>query len=110
MLNTRANPQEVAWLLLTLPASAGLNPVLYLRTASRLESIAGNEYAYKLYHRVYEINPQSPDSEVALLRMARMMENVYQNPAQARQIYAELLRLFPYGQNAVDVRRILQVR
>ena len=110
MLNTQANPQELAWVLLTLPKGSEVNMVLYLRTASRLEAIAGNDFAYKLYHRVYETNPQSPDSEMALFRMARMMENVYGNRAQARQIYQELLRLFPYGQAAVDARRVLQVQ
>jgi membrane associated rhomboid family serine protease len=108
-LMERADPVRLGWVLLTIPAgNGGVPPMYYLRVASRLEAMASNDYAARLYRRVYDLFPTAPDTETALFRLAKMTETIYQNRQQAYAIYHEMLRLFPNGQMALEVRRTLQ--
>jgi membrane associated rhomboid family serine protease len=110
-LMEQADPDRLAWVLLSIPASqGGVPPIHYIRLASKMESTGAYQYAAQLYRRVYELFPSAPDTETALYRLARLTERTFNNPQQARALYAEMLRLFPNGQMALDVRRHLQVQ
>src|SRR5579884_3833441 len=105
----RADLNRLAQILLQLPVTVGgMPPVFYLRLASRLEQIASNELACQIYRRVYDLYPTAPDTEMALFRLGQLMERVYANHPYAHAIYAEMLRLFPNGQMALQARRALQ--
>ncbi len=107
----KADPGRLALVVLHIPpATGGLPLVFYLRLASRLEAITSNDYAARLYRRVYELAPTAPDSETALFRLAQLMERAFQNKAYAQATYAEMLRLFPNGEMALQARRALQQR
>jgi membrane associated rhomboid family serine protease len=109
-LMLQADPNRLARVLLSIPVSlGGVPPVNYMRLASKMESSGAYQYAAQLYRRVYDLFPQAPDTETALYRLARLTEKTFNNPQQAKAIYAEMLRLFPNGQMALDVRRQLQV-
>jgi membrane associated rhomboid family serine protease len=109
-LMEKGDIQRLAWILLALPISAGgVPPVYYLRIASRLEAQYSNDYAARLYRRVYDLYPNAADTETALYRLANLTENVFQNRQQAYAIYQEMLRLFPHGQMALEIRRKLQI-
>ena len=104
-------PERLAWILLSIPHfNGGVHPLYYLRLASVLESKYSNDYAARLYRRVYDINPSQPDSEAALYRLARLTETAFGNQQQAYGIYMEMLRLFPNGAMALEVRTRFQIR
>jgi membrane associated rhomboid family serine protease len=110
-LMEKADVQRLAWVLLTIhPTYGGVHPLYYLRLASRLEAQYSNDYASRLYHRVYELNPNAPDAESALFRLARLNETAFSNRQQAYNIYCEMLRRFPNGSMALEVRQTLKTR
>jgi tetratricopeptide (TPR) repeat protein len=105
-LMEQADPERLAWIVLSLhPSYGSLPPVYYLRLASRLESRASNDYACRLYQRVYELNPSGPETETALYRWGSLMQRAFNNPQQAQSIFNELFRLFPHGEMAEYARR-----
>lgn len=109
ILITQADPNRVAYLLLSLrPEIGGLAPVYYLRVGGRLETMGSHDYAAQVYHREYTLYPQSPETEMALFRLAQLMERALRNPQYACTSYSEVLRLFPNGQMAMQARQELQ--
>ena len=95
-------------MVLRVPFTAGgLHPIFYLRLGSLLERRYSNDLATQIYRRVYDLSPNSPDTEMALYRMAQILENAYHNHAQALAIYQEMLRLFPAGQMSQAIREAL---
>jgi membrane associated rhomboid family serine protease len=108
-LFAQADPNRLAAVLLSIPPSAGSLPlVYYLRLGSRLESIISNSMAIQIYRRIYDLAPAAPDTEMALYRSAQIMLNIFNNRQHAAAAYQELLRLFPYGQMALQARHALQ--
>ena len=91
--------ERLAYVLLRIPLqSGGMHPVFYLRLGSLLERRYSNDLASQVYRRVYDLSPTAPDTEMALYRLAHIMETAYGNRQQALAIYQEMLRLFPAGQ------------
>jgi tetratricopeptide (TPR) repeat protein len=108
-LFAQADPNRLAAVLLSLPPSAGALPlVYYLRLGSRLEAIVSNSMAIQVYRRIYDLAPTAPDTEMALYRSAQIMLTAFNNRQHAIAAYHEILRLFPYGQMALQVRQDLQ--
>ena len=108
-LFARADPNRLAVALLAMPPSAGPLPlVYYLRLGSRLETVISNSLAIQIYRRIYDLAPTAPDTEMALYRSAQIMLNIFNNRQHAAAAYQELLRLFPYGQMALQARHALQ--
>lgn len=108
-LATQADPERFARILIQIPITAGgIAAVYYLRVGSRLEAIYSNDLAAQIYRRVYDLAPTAPDTEIALFRLAQILERAFQNRAQAQAIYHEMLRLFPRGQMAFQARQALQ--
>ena len=64
--------------------------------------------AVRLYQRVCEVFPPGPDTEMAFLRVGRLMETVYGDPVQARFCYAQMLEQFPQGIMAAEAERGLR--
>ncbi len=110
LLMDQAEPIALAQTLLplSLPIVRQLSPVFFLRLGSRLERAAAYDLAVRIYQRLCEVFPASPDTEIAYLRVARLMENVYSDPAQARYCYAQMLSLFPLGSMRMEAECGLQ--
>lgn len=109
LLVDRADPYQLAELVLCIPVSTGGLPnVFYLRLASRLEALRAYDTAAQLYRRACDLAPQEPDSEIALYRLGQLTQNALGNVAHARAIYQEMLRLFPNGRLVLEARRALQ--
>jgi len=97
-------------LVLALPDHAtGLPPALLLALGSRY-AIDGNDgFAARLFRRAFEQDPGGKDAEMALLRLARATEKTDdKEPGRAAGIYAEMLRRFPDGPQAVNAKQALQ--
>lgn len=94
-------------LRLTPETARALPTVFFLRLGSKLEQAGANEQAIRVYYRLGELSPQSPDFEVALFRLGRMAEQVYQDNDQARYFYGEMQRLFPAGPMLLEAQRAL---
>jgi membrane associated rhomboid family serine protease len=105
-----ADPQSLAAVILqvTVQASAQLPAVFLLRLASRLERVSCNDFAAQIYRRIYDTDPNSAETEAALYRLALLMERSFSNPGYARQTYAEMLRLFPNGELALEAGAALR--
>lgn len=110
LLMDQADPVGLAGVLLPLsPASARqVSPAFFLRLGSRLEKAAATEIAVRIYHRLCEIFPPGPDTEMAYLRVGRLMETVYGDFPQARFCYEQMLTLFPQGIMAAEAERGLR--
>lgn len=109
VLGDQADPVELANILLrlSLPVAKGIPMIFYLRLGSRLERIAANEQAIRLYYLMGEIDPQSTDYEAALLRLAHIAQQAYQDQEMAKGFYQELMQRFPNGQMAGEAHRAL---
>lgn len=81
--------------------------IFMLRLGSNLEQIRDFEMAVRMYRRIWEVDPQQADTEVALSRLGRLMEQVYRNSEHARFYYSEQLRHHPAGRLAEDAKRSL---
>ncbi len=99
LLIEQAEPGVLAGMVahLSLPTSQQIPPMLFLRLGSQLERVGEYDGAVRLYYRMCEVFPTSPDTEMAYLRVARIMEQTYGDRAQARFCYAKMLELFPKG-------------
>jgi membrane associated rhomboid family serine protease len=108
-LFVQADPNRLAVVLLSLSPSAGSLPlVYYLRLGSRLEAIVSNSMAIQVYRRVYDLAPTARETEMALYRSAQIMLSAFNDRQHAIAAYNEILRLFPYGDMATQVRQALQ--
>lgn len=109
LLIEQADPEELGRFVLALPDHASTLPApFYLRLGGRLESVGSYELAARTYRRIYEMNPNAPDTEMALLRLGRLTEQTAGDKAQAASIYTEMLRLFPNGPLAMQARDALR--
>lgn len=99
----------LASLVMQLPDTAmrSLPPAFFLRLGSQLERLFANDVATRVYYRILEAAPQALEAEAAWFRLGRLADKVYQDPAQARYFYGEMLRLFPAGPLALDGQRAL---
>lgn len=108
-LFSQSDPNRLGAILLALPAgTAGLPLAYYLRLGSRLEAISSNSLAVQIYRRIYDIAPMTQDNEMALYRTAHLMRTAFNNRAHAQAAYQEMLRLFPYGEMALQAKQALQ--
>ena len=82
--------------------------MFYLRLGSKAEAAGDYQIATLLYRRVYEAHPSAPDTEMALLRGARLSERMNADPKVAAPLYAEMLRLFPHGPQSDEARNALR--
>lgn len=110
-LMEQAEPNQLTHILmrLSLDTARKIPMVFFLRLGSKLERTGSPDSAYHIYRRIGEISPQSPDAEVALYRVGRMLETVYQNRAQAVACYTQMLQLYPNGQMRMEAQRSLQL-
>ena len=98
-----------ARIVLFLPPAAAAPPlVCYQRSGAQLESIAQYQTASQMYYQIYRINPQGPENEMALYRTGQMASRIFNNAGNAQAAYTELLRLFPYGQMAIQTKQALK--
>jgi hypothetical protein len=109
ILIEQGNAPQLAEIVVRLPPDLAqrIPTVFLLRLGSRLERVHANEPAVQMYYMIKDLAPNSPDCEVALYRMGRLAENVYQAPEQARDFYQELLKRFPSGTMALEAQRSL---
>jgi membrane associated rhomboid family serine protease len=105
-----ADPQDLAEAILNVPpsASARLPAVFLLRLASRLERVHCNDFAARVYRRIYDTDPRGAETEAALFRLARLMERAFNNAEYAKLTYAEALRLFPNGEFVTEASASLR--
>ncbi len=110
VLMERADPEPLAHLLLPLsqPSACQVPTVFFLRLGTRLERAMSYETAVRLYRRLCEVHPGSPDVESAYLRVGRIMEQFYGDKVQARFCYGELLKQFPQGPLNLEARQGLR--
>lgn len=110
LLMDQADPKQLAGVLLPLsPASTRqVSPIFFLRLGSRLEIAGASDTAVRIYQRVCDVFPPSPDTEMAYLRVGRLMETVYGDMAQARFCYQKMLEQFPAGLMAGEAERGLR--
>ena len=107
-LIVQADPNRLAAVVLAIPPSVGSMPLpYYLRLGSRLEAVVSNSMALQVYRRIYDLAPTARDSEMALFRTGHVMLTAFNDRANAAAAYREILRLFPYGDMALQVRRAL---
>jgi membrane associated rhomboid family serine protease len=105
----KAEPIALAEALLFVPVSMGGIPtLLYLRLASRLEAVGALDNAAQVYRRACDLAPGTPDTEVAMFRLAQLLHRRFRNVAQAKALYDEILRQFPNGKMALETRLALQ--
>lgn len=104
-----ADKQRLAGIILRMQIDyVRLVPTVFLlRLGSNLEAIRDYEMAVRIYRRMWEMDPTQPDTEIALSRLGRLMEQVYRNSEHARYYYSEQLRHHPSGRLAEDARRSL---
>ena len=109
LLGDQADPVELANVLLrlSLPTAKGIPMIFYLHLGSRLERIASNELAVRVYYLIGEINPQSTDYEAALVRLAHLAQQAYGDQEMAKGFYQEIMERFPNGQMAGEAHRAL---
>jgi len=101
------DPHRLASIVLRLDIDAArtLPTIAMLRLGSILEQAGNYDYAVRIYRRLVEMNARCADAEVALHRMGRIYDRVFRDSANARFVYSELLRLFPNGELAEEIRR-----
>ena len=104
-----ADKQRLAGIILRmqLDFARQIPSVFLLRLGSNLEHINDYEMSVRIYRRMWEIDPSQADTEVALSRLGRLMEQIYRNTEHARFYYSEQLRYHPSGRLAEDARRSL---
>ena len=105
----KGDPHRLASIVLRLHLDyvRHLPSVVILRLGRNLELANSSDYAVRVYRRVYEMAPQSPDAEMALYRIGKLCENVLFDRPQADYFYGELVRLFPSGTLADEARKSL---
>lgn len=85
-----------------------LTSITLLRVGSNLEHLNNYDMAVRIYRRVFEVFPNSQESQIALMRLARIMEKYYNDRGQAHYYYSELIRAYPSSQFAEEARRSLK--
>jgi len=105
----RGDPLATAQLMLWLPDTVGTMPSsLLLRLGSRLESEGEYVMAANVLRHIHRHAPTGPDTEMALLRLARLTEQTEPDRSRAAAVYAEMLRLFPNGAQSTEARSALR--
>jgi len=106
-----ADQFRLASIVLRLPAEHArqIPPQALLQVASNLEHLQRYDYAARVYRRLYEVNPNAPETELALNRAAHIAQAVLMDPNMARHLYGEQMRLFTAGYYAADARQQLAV-
>lgn len=96
LLLAQPDLDAVGRLALTLSAETGsvASPTL-MRIAGRLESRGEYAFAEQLYRRVLQQDSDGPDTELALIRLARLMEQTEADKGRAAAVYAELVKRYP---------------
>jgi membrane associated rhomboid family serine protease len=109
LLMERADPTALATQLTRLsPSGACQMPSVYfLRLGSRLEDAGDKTPALRVYQRLVETFPTSPDAEMAWLRSGRLQENFFSARDQAAACYGQQLHRFPQGPMAAEAQRAL---
>ena len=103
MLVEHGDPAELAKYLLYLPPNESVLPgLVYIRVGTRLEQENETELAYRVYRRLYELDPASRDAETALFRLGRLLETAYSNPRAALETYSAMMNQFPTGSLAIE--------
>lgn len=109
ILIERGDATVLVPIILTLPPTAGTLPLPFLlKLGSRLETDGSFDLAEKLYRHACAQEPKTADTEMALLRLARLLEKTSPDRGQIASVYAEILRLFPNGTQAIHARAALQ--
>jgi membrane associated rhomboid family serine protease len=110
LLMEQADPRQLSSILVPLSAPIALQvtPMFYLRLGSRLEKAGESTEAVRLYHRLCEVFPPCPDMEIAYLRVARLMEQIFSDKNQAQFCYRKMTELFPQGAMIAEAQRGLQ--
>jgi membrane associated rhomboid family serine protease len=105
LLIKEADPAVLASVALQIPVSVGTLPAsLYLLMGSRSEGAGAFDLAARLYRLVYEIAPNGPDSEMALLRFGHVAERQASDIGQAIAAYEQMIEQFPHGEMAHQAR------
>ena len=103
-----ADPIAVASIVFQIPLDQGvLTPIHYLRLGGHLEAAGAIDEAGLCYRRVFDTDKTSQESEVALIRLAKLLEHQYRNTDQAREAYTVFLALFPGSQMAKEAQKAL---
>jgi membrane associated rhomboid family serine protease len=101
----RADPEALTRVALsvanTLPAS------FLLRLGGRLESAGAYADAETTYRRVLAGDAGNADAELALARLARLLEKIHPDPGVAAGVYTELLKRYPDGPQALFAKTAL---
>lgn len=109
LLIEKGDVDLLAQIVLRVPVGVGaMPPAFYLRLGSRLESLGSYENAALVYRRLYDLEPKTADTEMALFRWGRLLEQTAPDKAQAAAVYGELLRLFPASERAKQVSPFVQ--
>jgi membrane associated rhomboid family serine protease len=109
LLFTQGDTETLARIIFALPEDCGRVPTAYeMRLASRLEQDGAYDLAVRMYRRIISVEPPTSDTEMALVRLARLTEQINPDKGQAAAIYTELLRLFPNGPQAAYAQTALR--
>jgi len=94
----RADVDTLTNLVLRIPKEiGGVSGPFYLRLGSKLELAQRFETAAYIYRRVYDIYQRTPDAGAALMRLARVWEQVFFNPELSQEAYTVYLEHFASG-------------
>lgn len=108
LLLTHPDREAVARLALMLSAEPGTVALPLLnRMAGQLESDGDYGVAEQLYRRVLQHDANGPDAELALVRLARLVERTAPDKAHAAGLYAEFVRRFPMSPQAAYAQSAL---
>ena len=103
------DPELVATYLTDLKGDLGCFPLGRLIWLADNRQHAGDtQSALKLYERIAECYPDTPDMETALCRMAQIHWNANHDAAGARQCIETMLERFPYGPMALAGENLLR--
>ena len=108
LLADGAETAALATLVLAIPQTIGkMSEMFLLRLGSRLEAEKNADLAMRVYRQLIAQDPGGRDSEVAMSRLARLLERTEGGQAQAAALYREQLRLFPTGSHSLEAHSAL---
>ena len=107
LLLEKADAEEVARLVLLMPQTVAPMPTGWLlRLTSKLESEGAYQTTADLYQRIAMYSLPPADSEMILVRLARLLEQMG-DKIGAANVLNDLLRRFPNGAASVNARASL---
>lgn len=108
MILEQGDAGQFAVVVMEIPQSAGKFPSGFLLSLGQKLEIEGNyEVAGRLYRYIMKQDEKAPETEVALARYARLLEQSNPDKNYAASAYKEMLRLFPTGKQADIARQAL---